>query len=137
MPRDMAVHQPHARIIRGEGQKQVATGRQYSRIPTRGVVEIEARGTAVPDAVSAADDVEVVAVEVDGVGQLDCGFGLDPPKIPAVGRHFMDVRVIWKVCGSRENGFESRIVPVDDVRAAVNEPAEQVVLVGILEVGEV
>ena len=61
MPRNMAVHNPHAGIVGGESHEQVATRRECSRVTTRGVVEVESGGGAVPGSCAAADDVVVVS----------------------------------------------------------------------------
>lgn len=82
VPRNVAVHDPEARVVGGEGDEEVAAGRKRGRVATGRVVELQARRGAVPDAGAGSDDVEVVAVEVDGVGEGDEGAGLDPPEVP-------------------------------------------------------
>lgn len=78
----MAMHQPGARVVGGEGEDQVAARRQGGHVAARGVGEGEAGRRAVPDAGAGLEDVEVVAVEVDGVGNGDGGVVLDPPVVP-------------------------------------------------------
>lgn len=63
----MAVHQPNTRIIRLEGQYQVAMGRQHHNVSPRRVLELQSRvggGVAAP---CLREDVHIVAVEVDRV----------------------------------------------------------------------
>lgn len=62
MERNMAVHDPGARVIRGERNQHVAVAGQRSGVATGWVVEVEAGGAAVPDAGAAADDVVTVGV---------------------------------------------------------------------------
>lgn len=86
MPRDVAMQQPRPRVIRRERNSQPATPRQKRYIATRWILPGESRrgsrGVELP--VAAAEDVEVVAVEVDGVGDGDGGVGglLDDPVGP-------------------------------------------------------
>lgn len=79
----MAMHDPHARVIGGESQQQVAAGGDGSRVSSGGILERQAGGAAVPGAGAGADNVEVVSVQVDGVREVDGRRGLDPPEVPA------------------------------------------------------
>lgn len=70
MPREMTMHQPNARIIRPERQRQVPTRIQQRDIPTRGIIKVEFGNVSlgVERLVLLREDDEVVAVQVDGVG---------------------------------------------------------------------
>lgn len=68
VPGDVAVHEPRARVVELEGEREVAVARERGRVPARRVLDVEARRVAVEDARGLGQDPEVVAVEVDRVG---------------------------------------------------------------------
>jgi len=82
VPCDMAMHDPGAWVISREGDEEIATRGKSCSVAASGIVEGEAVGGAVPDAGALADDVEVVAVQMDGMRQGNEGARLDPPEIP-------------------------------------------------------
>ena len=66
MPGDVAVHEPHARIVRFEGDDQEAARGEEGHVPARGVVVLEGEVLGgVEGAAGLLEDDEVVAVEVD------------------------------------------------------------------------
>jgi len=74
VPRDVAVQQPDARVVERDGDDHVSVGRQDGRVAARRVLGLPARGGAVPGGVCAGlEEEEVVAVEVDGVGDARDG----------------------------------------------------------------
>ena len=80
VPCDMAMHQPRTWIVSDESQHQVPSGRQHSHVAAWRVIVVE-RLRIVEDTRPGAKHVEVVAVQVDGVGEgwCDGGYGLDDP----------------------------------------------------------
>lgn len=114
MPPDMAMHQPHTRVISLVPNHQPAIPRHLHHVSSNGVVErelafhrVDVEGTR-PD----AKGEKVVAVEVDGMGQGEVV--LDDPKDPLVGLGDVD-----EVCRSRpgavvlEDVLEDGVVPLD------------------------
>lgn len=81
---DMAVHEPCTRVVRLESKDQVTSSGKIGCVPTDGVVRLQGRNISVPDSVfDLCEDVEVVAVEVDGVGKRWVGAVLlDDPVLP-------------------------------------------------------
>jgi len=68
----MAVHHPCARVVCLESKRQPAVGRKHSSVPTGGVVVVEVVDvTVLPSLLTGSEDVEVVAVQVNRVGNLD------------------------------------------------------------------
>jgi hypothetical protein len=78
VPRDVAVHKPGARVIRLKGDNDPPASREHGNVPARGV--LAAKAVDVPRLVEnvarlgerggvrrAAEDHEVVAVQVEGV----------------------------------------------------------------------
>lgn len=82
--RDVAVHQPHAWVVRLEGDDNVTLPWQRDCVTTDRVVGREARSVAIPDAaVLHFEEVEVMAVEMNGVrdsGEVG-GILLDDPVL--------------------------------------------------------
>lgn len=74
----MAVHEPSARVVCRECEGQVAASRQSSDVTA---CRVEAGGSAIPDAVTSADDVKVMAMHVGGMRKLDDAGGLNPPVV--------------------------------------------------------
>jgi len=70
--RNMAVHDPRAWVIRGEGQQHVAVAGQRRCVATGRVVEVETGGAAIPDASAPADDV-VTRKQVRILPGVGCG----------------------------------------------------------------
>lgn len=69
VPRDMAVHQPRARVVELECDREIAVARQRRHVAPRRVGRVELAGVAVKKARRLCEDPKVVSVEVDGVGQ--------------------------------------------------------------------
>lgn len=69
----MAMHQPGARVIHREGDGEPAASGQDGGVAAGGILEGEAAGAGgfVEYARAAAEDVEVVTVEMDGVRNRD------------------------------------------------------------------
>lgn len=85
MPRDMAMHEPCTRIIRLERDNEPATCWQHGDVTTRWVCVLESGGIddAREGASAGAKEVEIVTVEVDGVGcnGNDTSYCLDDPEV--------------------------------------------------------
>lgn len=86
---NVAVHEPGAWVVGFESQDEVASSGEISRVATDGVVRSESRNVAIPDRVFyLGEDVEVVAVEMDGVGKWwRCVVGrvlLNYPVLPLI-----------------------------------------------------
>lgn len=64
VPRDVAVQQPGARVVGGEGDGEPAAAGQSRSVAARGSVPVQHGGAGVVDAAALADDEVVVAVEV-------------------------------------------------------------------------
>lgn len=81
---DVAVHEPCTRVVGLESKDQVASSGKISRVPADGVVRLQGRNISVPDCVlDLCEDVEVVAVEVDGVRKWWVGAVLlNDPVLP-------------------------------------------------------
>lgn len=79
MPRNMAMHDPETRVVSRESDEEVAASGESGSVATRRVDEGETVGGAVPDTSAFSYDVEIVTVEMDGVGKGDGGACLDPP----------------------------------------------------------
>jgi len=75
VPRDVAVHEPSAWVVGREREHDPALAGQEGDVATRWVGEVEVAhvGGLVEDAGASAEDVEVVAVEVDRVRDGDFG----------------------------------------------------------------
>lgn len=71
VPRDMAMHDPGARIVRRECKDHPAARRKRSGVATCGIIECQVVRRAVPGVVAVAEEVKVVAVEMDWVRDLD------------------------------------------------------------------
>jgi len=67
MPGDMAVQEPDARVIRLEGDDKVSGSRQHGDVAARRVGPSRVDRGGVESSSTLGDEVEVVAVEVDGV----------------------------------------------------------------------
>lgn len=80
----MAVHQPSTRIVGGKRQDQIATGGQRGGVATGWIDKLQARDVTVPLAGARAQHVEVVAMKMDWVGDVDnlVRAGLDDPVVP-------------------------------------------------------
>lgn len=63
MPRDMAMHQPSARVVRRKSEHDPATTGEEGDVAARRVVEVEVGriGLLVEDAAAGAEDEEIVA----------------------------------------------------------------------------
>ena len=68
MPRDVAVHEPRARVAHLEGDDQVPVQRQHGHVAAGRIVQVGAERVRVEGVVRLAEDDEVVAVQVDGMG---------------------------------------------------------------------
>lgn len=77
MPGDVAVADPGARVVDGEGDGQVAVARQRGRVAARRVLEVPRGLGPVEGAAFLGEHPEVVAVEVDGVVDAESRFVLD------------------------------------------------------------
>jgi hypothetical protein len=79
---NVAMHQPGSGIVCDESDDKISATRQGCNVPSRRVVVVECSGVTV-DASSGPEDVEVVAVEVDGVRDGRCRRDLlDYPEGP-------------------------------------------------------
>lgn len=85
VPRDVAVHEPGARVVGVESDGEPTRGRHGSGVAARRRVEVErARLAGVVGAAAGAEDEEVVAVQVDGVRRgWQAVELLDEPVVPA------------------------------------------------------
>lgn len=64
----MAVHQPCSRIVRLEGENEVASGWKIGCVAADGVVGLEAGNVTIPDRILLlVQNVEVVAVKMNGM----------------------------------------------------------------------
>lgn len=86
MPQNVAKNEPRTRVVCREAHDEVAACGQYASVSTDGVIELEIRLATIPDAVALANDMEVVAVNLDLVRQIHriTLYGLDRPKGPPV-----------------------------------------------------
>ena len=84
MEGNVAVHEPCTWVVRLESKDQVAIRGKISRIAADGVVGLQSGNVTVPDCVLfLAEDVEVMAVKVDGVRQRwVAAILLDDPILP-------------------------------------------------------
>jgi hypothetical protein len=81
--RDMAVHEPGARVVGFEGKHEVARAGEGGGIPTNGVVCFERGDVAGPVACALSEDVEIMAVKMDRVRDWrGIWGGLDHPVLP-------------------------------------------------------
>lgn len=138
VPRDMAMHKPRAGIVRDERDDQVARCRQHSDVPARRVLVLEGLGI-VEDAGAGAEDVEVVAVQVDRVrdGRGDGRHGLDDPVGPGVGVGQRDQVHVWRVgVVGVQRELQRGLVPGDFDGGEVQVPLEQRLLGLVLDDGE-
>ena len=121
-----STYHPGSRVIRREGKHQVTVHWHGRRITTWGVVQRKTPDRAVPLSGSFADNVEIVAVEMDRMRQLERVGRFNVPDIPVAGRHFMDVVVRVVVALSSKRRLERGVVPVDNHRCAVQEPTDDI-----------
>jgi hypothetical protein len=158
MPTNMTMHQPRARIIRNKRQHQISVCGKHRDIAT-GRVDVVQRLVVVVDegAGAGAEDVEVVAVQVDGVrdGRGDGRDGLDYPEGPLVGFwEGNDVGGGWEggVVGVVEDCLEGGVGPLGDdariceiagfwreleyLRGGVDVPLEEGLIQVVLDDGE-
>lgn len=139
VPRDVAVHQPGARVVRPEGDEQPALGGQHGDVAAGRVVAVEegevgGRVELVPRLGKsrggdgrAAEDEEVVPVQVEGVreGELGVDVVLDEPVGPlAVGGDGDDVFGAWVGGVALDDVLHDGLVPVDVDGRAVDLPDE-------------
>ena len=84
---NMTMHQPSPGIISRERNHQPTTRRQKRDIPPRRIGKRERRnGAIVKSAGARAEDIEIVTVEMDRVGDVRCAAGLlNDPIGPDVG----------------------------------------------------
>lgn len=68
MPRNVAVNQPATRVVETKRDRQEAMSGQHSGIAARRVLQVERFGGTVPWMEFLREDPEIVAVEVDGMG---------------------------------------------------------------------
>nr|POE87368.1 hypothetical protein CFP56_29957 [Quercus suber] len=131
VPRDVAVHEPGARVVGLEGEGEPAAGGQHGDVAARWVVVVQGLGVGrLPGRGAGAEDEEVVAVQVDGVRHVDgegrAGGLLDHPVRPlAFGGERDDVGVAREGGATRPDGFQGRVRPVDVERGAVDVPVER------------
>lgn len=129
------MHQPRARVVGGEGNGEPAAGGQDGAVATRGVVEVElgGRGRRVEDARAVAEDVEVVPVQMHGVGNRNLGARclLDDPVGPNAGSWQLDQVVRMRVaCVLVHDVLNRWLLPVDVDCCHVDTPEHNVLLVG-------
>lgn len=85
MPYDMTMHEPSSRVVRGESYHKPSTGWKHSGISPGRIVEFQSAGGGVTEsAESSTEDIEVVAVKMDWVGNVDVAANglLDDPVSP-------------------------------------------------------
>lgn len=138
VPRDVAVHQPRAGVIRLERNDDPPLGRQHRHVAAHGVgaAEAEAVGGLVEDVARlrggrgvgrAAEDDKVVAVQVEGVREREAvGVVLDEPVGPGV--DLVDVHDV--VAGgvrrvALHDVLGHGLLPVDVDGGAVDLPDEE------------
>mgnify|MGYP003623176362 CR=1 FL=1 len=79
---NVAMHQPGSGIVCDESDDKISATRQGCNVSSRGVIVVECCGITV-DAGSGPEDVEVVAVEVNGMRDGRCRLDLlDYPEGP-------------------------------------------------------
>lgn len=82
---DVAMHEPRAWVVGLEGEDEVAGGGEGGGVAADGVVGLKARDIAGPlGACLLVEDVEIMAVEMDGVREWGRGdvVLLDHPVLP-------------------------------------------------------
>lgn len=135
---DVTVHQPGARIVGDEGEDEVAVRRQHGHVAPRRVLVVEGLGVVV-DARVGAEDVKVVAVQVDRV-RLGRGLGLqglDDPVAPGVGVGQADqVHAGREVGVVVEHVLQRGVAPGDVDGVEVQVPLDLRLLGGVLNDGE-
>lgn len=138
MPSDMAVERPHPRIRQVDLQHDVAERRHNLRVPALRVGGVG--DGAVPLAGALGKDVEVVAVDVHGVGGTVDAFGFDDEADGRVAVHVVELAfggLAGDIAGlgdesgrmlvtglERESrkSLQSRVLPIGVVGYVVNVP---------------
>lgn len=119
MPPNVTMHEPHAGVIVEKRNHEVSARRQHSSISARRVLQVQGDVGRV-GAEALGEDVEVEAVQVDGVRDVEGRF--DGDVGPRVGLGEVD-HGVGAVEGVALVDFEERRVrPVDDHGGAVEEP---------------
>ena len=81
MERDMAMHEPGTWVIGFESDDEVAAGRKHGDVSSGWIVPLESRWIG-EVAFPGAEEVEIVAVEVDWVGCYgEAGEGFENPEV--------------------------------------------------------
>lgn len=128
--------EPCTRVVKLEGDGEVAVTRESSDVTTRRVNHVQGGGVAVPHSSILAEDEEVVAVQVDGVPDTEAGVVLND-KDDELGSsdtgstlHNDDVVVGREVRLAVHHSGEGRVLPVNLQTAAVEGPLEPVAASG-------
>lgn len=123
VPANVAVHEPGARVISLPSHDEVSRGGKHSGIATGRVASVEGDGAGVGSG-ALCEDEEVVAVEMNGVG--DGEGGLDDKVDPLVGLVELDDGVVVLPGGvAVDDGLKGRVGPVDEHGGAVEVPLEE------------
>lgn len=123
VPRNVAVHDPGARVVGVPGKRSPAVGRQHSDVATRGVDQRQIGRCFVVGAGAGAENPEVVAVEVDRVCLAKVG--VDDHEHPLVGvGEGPDVLGAVKGRVTVGDGLDSRVVPLGDEGDGVHSPLD-------------
>lgn len=100
MPSNVAVHKPRTRVVSWECDDKPASTRQKGYIATRRICEIELRciRVLVEDPSTISKNIEVVAVEMNGVRDWRFGSGgfLDNPVRPLLRTNQQKGLTLWK-----------------------------------------
>ena len=86
-------YHPSSRVVCRERKHQVSIERHCGGITTGRVIQIQVARRAIPLPSSFADDVEVVAVEMDGMWQLERIRRFDVPDVPVACAELIEVGV--------------------------------------------
>ncbi len=117
MPGDVTVHEPRSGIVHREGKHEVSAGGHGGRVAARRIDEREPVRRPVPLSGAGAEDVEVVAVQVDRMRQVDglIRSGLHDPERPGgVGAVELDEVVPSGIrCVAVDDVLQRRSVPSD------------------------
>lgn len=124
---NVAVQQPGARVVRLEANDEVACARQDGRVSSQRVIRVELGDARQVNAGSLGEDEEVVAVQVDWMGDGQQAVYDEVEDNVGVGQ--LNDSVVPLECRLPvEDLRECRVPPVDFRRGAVQRPRVKVVL---------
>lgn len=125
----MAMHQPHARVIRLIRHDEPSAAGDLHDVATDRVVEVElVHHCACGEGAGAdAEGEEVVSVQMDGVGEGKVI--LQDPEGPCVGSgDFDEIYGCWEGVVALEDVLEYRVVPFDNDWGVTDTPLEDLAL---------